>query len=147
MPDISTATAWPAFRDHASGWDLRAALSVPLFAGSGTAVAALNLYGHDPATMAPLIAGVLHAYESRDPVPGDVAASLDEGGAGLVGGLVGAFAVRAVIQQAIGVLIADAPTDTHRSAGAAYQVLRQRAAEKGTPLLDTATSVLAERDW
>jgi AmiR/NasT family two-component response regulator len=53
----------------------------------------------------------------------------------------GAFAVRARIQQAIGVIMAT----SHRTADAAYLELRMRAAEKGTTLADTATAVITEQ--
>jgi hypothetical protein len=143
VPDILATTTWPAFRDHAVACAVRASLSVPLFAGRGSTVAALNLYGADPAAMAPLTAAVLHAHESHTMLTGGIAGRLDRAGTGLVAGIIGAFGIRSVIQQAVAVLVAD----THRSPDAAYQVLRQRAAENGTPLLGTATAILAEQDW
>src|SRR5689334_9798776 len=53
-PDDATMT-WPGFRDTAARMGL-GAVSIPLFTGSGAAVATLDLYGHDPAAMAPLSA-------------------------------------------------------------------------------------------
>ena len=47
--------------------------------------------------------------------------------------------MRARIQQAVGVVIAS----THRTADAAYLMLRMRAAETGATLTDTTTAVLA----
>jgi hypothetical protein len=43
--------AWPGFRDTARQLGLRASVSIPLIAGSGTPIAALNLYAHDPDPM------------------------------------------------------------------------------------------------
>jgi AmiR/NasT family two-component response regulator len=59
----------------------------------------------------------------------------------LVAGIAGAFAVRAVIQQAVGVIIAG----TQRGAEAAYLSLRRRAVERGFTLPDTAAAVIAEQ--
>ncbi|MEV6494546.1 ANTAR domain-containing protein [Actinoplanes sp. NPDC051633] len=67
--------------------------------------------------------------------------TLDPGGESLLAGLAGAFATRARIQQALGVIMAT----THRAADAAYLVLRTRAAETGATLTDTATAVITDR--
>ena len=145
VPDLVTTMRWPGFREAAYGLGLRASLSVPLFAGRGSAIAALNLYGRDAGAMAPLIAAVRAAFEADAPAvdPDRDQRRLDDGSAGLVAGIAGAFAVRAVIHQAIGVIIAD----TERPADAAYLVLRLRAAESGLTLSDVATAVVAEQRW
>ena len=49
---------WPGFREAATAMGLHASLSIPLFAGSGAPIAALNLYSHDLLAMAPLNAWV-----------------------------------------------------------------------------------------
>ena len=162
VPDIGATMRWPGFRDSAFALGLRASLSIPLFAGRGTAIAGLNLYGRDPKAMAPLIAAVWDAFdpqepkaepegpkadleEPRDAVDESKAAvegqPLDGGSAGLVAGIAGAFVVRDLIQQAVGVIIAD----TGRTSDAAYLVLRMRAAERGFTLPDTAAAVIAEQ--
>jgi AmiR/NasT family two-component response regulator len=51
--------------------------------------------------------------------------------------------VRAGIQQAVGVIMAN----THRTAEAAYLILRLRAAETGATLTDTAAAIIAEQQW
>jgi GAF domain/ANTAR domain len=139
VPDVAATMQWPGFRDSAYQLGISASLSIPLFAGRGTAVAALNLYGRDPATLAPLTAAVWAAYDPH--VPGTSARryGLDDGGEALVAGLAGAFAVRAPIQQAIGAVMAV----THRTPDAAYLILRMRAAETGATLTDVAIAVLA----
>jgi hypothetical protein len=145
VSDFVTTMRWPGFREAAFALGLRASLSVPLFAGRGSAIAALNLYGRDPEAMAPLIAAVWGAFEADGPAldTGPDLRRLDDGSAGLVAGITGAFAVRAVIHQAIGVIIAD----TQRSADAAYVLLRMRAAERGLSLSDVAADVVAEKRW
>jgi hypothetical protein len=143
-PNIAEASAWPRLHAAATAAAIQATLSIPLFAGRGTSIAALNLYAHDRAAMAPLIAAVLAAYEpagheeGQPPLP-----YLRCGGAGLVAGITGAYAVRGLIQRAIDVLMAD----KHHTADRAYLELRLRAAETGVPLTDTAAAVITEREW
>jgi hypothetical protein len=118
VPDVAATMQWPEFRDAAFALGLRAS-SIPLFAGRGTAIAGLNLYGRDPGAMAPLTAAVWNVFDF-EPVADVENHRLDNGSAGLVAGIAGAFAVRAVIQQALGVIIAD----TQRTGDAAYLILR-----------------------
>jgi hypothetical protein len=143
VPDIAATMRWPCFRDSADRLGITASLSIPLFAGRGTAMAALNLYGRDPNSLTPLSAAVWAAYDPQTPGTSARASDLDEDTEALVLGLAGAFAVRARIQQAIGAIMAA----THRTADAAYLVLRMRAAETGTTLTDTAAAVIAEQQW
>jgi hypothetical protein len=142
VPRIDATMIWPGFREAAFRLGLRSSLSIPLFAGRGVPLAALNLYGHDPATMAPLSAAVLGAY---DELPGGHAhqpqdAELCPGGRELIAGLVGAFAVRATIQQAIGMLIAERRT----TADLAYALLRSQAAASEGSLVTAASAVLPD---
>jgi hypothetical protein len=94
-----------------------------------------------PNSLAPLTAAVWAAYDPSRPGTNASGNSLDDGGEALVAGLTGAFAVRARLQQAIGVIMAV----THRTADAAYLLLRMRAAETGATLTDTATAVVTEQ--
>ena len=98
----------------------------------------MNLYGRDPNSLAPLTAAVWAAYHPHRPGPSARGHGLDGGGEALVAGLAAAFAVRARIQQGIGVVMAA----THRTADAAYLILRLRAAETGATLIDTATAII-----
>ena len=141
VPNIPATLAWPEFREAAHGLGLRASLSVPLFAGHGSAVAALNLYGRDTGALSPLTDAVWAAFDAGGE-PADTA-GLDDGSAALVAGLTGAFAVRDTIQQAIGVVLAE----QHRSTDAAYLTLRMRAAETGRTLTEIAAEVIADRLW
>jgi hypothetical protein len=140
LPRIDATVSWPRFRDVALRLGLRASLSIPLFAGRGLPIAALNLYGHDTATMEPLCRAVAEVYhrsstDSSDPRP----AALGPGEAQLVDGLISAFAVRATIQQALGVIMAA----ERRDADSAYAILRSRAAAGALSLTTAAGSVLA----
>ena len=140
VPNIAATMRWPGFRDTAYRLGLHTSLSIPLFAGRGKPVAALNLYGHDPSTMTALTTAVWATYDEAAPSkPGLF--DLDPGGSELVDGLNDAFAVRAIIQQAIGVLVAtQRGTPDH-----AYAELRLRVADTETSLLDTAHAVLTEQ--
>ena len=148
VPDVTATVHWPGFRDTASRLGLQASLSIPLFAGRGTSIAALNLYSREAGAMTGLIAAVRDAYDPRTSDPHGSGSDVDRydldcGGADLVAGIAGAFAVRAVIQQAMGVVMADG----HRTTEAAYLVLRLRAAETGVTLLGAAEAVIAEQQW
>jgi hypothetical protein len=140
VPEIAATMTWPGFRDVAVGLGLRSSLSVPLFAGSGRTVAALNLYGRHPGAMAPLSAAVWAAYDPDSSEPWKLD-DLDPGGQELVGGLIGALALRTMIQQAIGILM----TTTARTADRAYLALRTQAAETGASLTDTAAHVIEQQ--
>jgi hypothetical protein len=137
VDDIAVTMRWPEFRAAAARMGLHASLSIPLFAGSGAPIAALNLYSHDSLAMSPLNARIWTVYHT-DPAahPPDVPV-VDTGGDDLVAGLIDAFEVRAVIQRAIGVVM----TGERCSAEAAYLTLRVRAAEAGISLTSVATAL------
>lgn len=139
MPDIATTIRWPGFRETAYRLGLHTSLSIPLFAGRGEPIAALNLYGHDPASMTALTTAIRATYDEAAPTAVDLPA-LDPGGAELVDGLADAFAVRAVVQQAVGILIAQQRTTPER----AYATLRLRAAGAGNSMLTSANAVITE---
>jgi GAF domain-containing protein/ANTAR domain-containing protein len=138
VPRIDATVNWPGFRAEAHRLGLRASLSIPLFGGRGTPIAALNLYGHDTVAMAPLSAAVLAAFESDGAVAGPESPDLEPGVLQLVEGLIGALAVRARIQLALGVIMARERT----SADSAYAILRARAAMDGSALTAMAESIL-----
>ncbi|MEV6602484.1 GAF and ANTAR domain-containing protein [Actinoplanes sp. NPDC051346] len=137
VPDIAATMSWPGFYRTAHELGLHASLSIPLFAGSGRPIAVLNLYSHDTATMAPLIAGVRTVYTGQPPPTGnrpDIDASVQH----LLTGLTQALTVRDTIQQATGVLMAR----DHHTLAEAYRQLRLRAADTGLSLADTAAALL-----
>ncbi|MER7586302.1 GAF and ANTAR domain-containing protein [Micromonospora sp. NPDC127501] len=137
VPDIAATVAWPGFREAALTLGLRASLSIPLFAGAGVPVAALNLYGHDPNMLAPLADRVWTVYDpERTRTGASDPPSSDPGTEELVSGLIEAFAVRAVIQQALGMIMHQRSS----TAEEAYLILRVKAAETGRSLIETATS-------
>jgi hypothetical protein len=140
VPDIAATMAWPGFRDQAFKIGLRASVSVPLFAGSGEPVAVLNLYGHDAAAMAPLTESVWNVYKPNPAAGGGEVADLEAGAAELMAGLAEALAVRATIQQAVGVIMA------RQAVGAldAYLSLRALAAETGSSLTTMAAALIQQ---
>ncbi len=140
VPDIGGAGDWPGFRDEAFRWGLRASLSIPLFAGRGRPIAALNLYGLDPAAMAPLVRAVWAAYDSAEP-PGELG-GLSDGDRRLIAGISGAFVCRAMIQQAIGILMGT----TRLSAADAYAALRRRCTGgEGSLAISSAALIIESR--
>jgi hypothetical protein len=141
VPDIGTAMRWPGFREQALAMGLRASLSIPLFAGSGATLAALNLYGRDHTSMGVLIDAVLTVFETDRSGDEPLPAALDDGGRELVAGLVEAHAIRAIIQRAIGVTMGR----ENCTAEQAYRRLRASAVAAGATLRETATGLLAER--
>jgi hypothetical protein len=138
VPDITATTTWPDFSDTADRFGLGTSLSIPLFAGSGTTIAALNLYGRQTGSLSTLSAAVWAAYEPDTAGRWDHDA-LDPGARELTAGLIGAVALRTMIQRAIG-LLAASQSDTTR----AYLTLRARAADTGTSLTDTATQIIEQ---
>lgn len=138
VPDIAATITWPRFRDAAARYGLHASLSIPLFAGSGATIAALNLYSRQPRAMSRLSTAVWFAYTHHVP-PGPHLEELDAGGEELVTGLAGAMVIRDIIQRSIGVLVATNACSTQ----AAYIALRARAAEDETALGDAALRLLA----
>jgi hypothetical protein len=142
VPQIDSMVQWPGFHRAAPRMGLCASVSVPLFAGRGDAVAALNVYGSDGYAMAPLIAavGAVHGDPTEQPDGGELG-ELDDGGRDLVAGYAGALRVRAAVRLAIELIMADfrcGPED-------AYMSLCIRAADAGTDLARAATVVI-DRD-
>ena len=129
---------WSGFRETATRMGLHASLSIPLFAGSGAPIAALNLYSHDPQAMAPAQRPDLDRLQHRPgTTPATRHAACGPRGEDLIAGFYQAFEVRAAIQRAIGVVMAG----ERCSAEDAYLTLRVRAAEAGTSLTGIATAL------
>ena len=141
--DIDTTIRWPGFREAALAMGLHASVSIPVFTGSGTTIAALNLYGRDPAAMAPLIAGVQAIFDPNLPLPADRddLRRLGAGGEELLTGFAEALATHSTIQLALGIIMGHTAT----AARDAYIALRLRAADAGISLLTAAEAVIAER--
>jgi hypothetical protein len=142
VPDITATMVWPGFRETAAGLGLHASLSVPLFAARGTPVAALNLYAHHPERMTPFTAAVLSAYQS-DGGDQEQQVDLDLGARELVAGLIGAFAVRSVIQQALGVIMSVSGYTPHQ----AYAALCSRAVEAEVTVTAIAIRLTSGQRW
>jgi hypothetical protein len=142
VPDVAAVMLWPRFRDRATQLGLRSSLSIPLFAGSGAPIAALNLYAHDPDPMAALTRRVWAVYDIGSDPDGDRAPAVDEGSRQLLTGIAAAFQLRDLIQQALGAIIAR----EHITAEAAYLALRTKAAETGATLPQTAIAAIQEQE-
>jgi hypothetical protein len=139
VPDIAATSTWPGFRDAAARLGLRSSLSIPLFAGSGATIASLNLYCRQIGVMSTLTTAVRAAYDPDTTEDWDHAA-LDPGSRELVAGLMGAVALRTMIQRAIGVLASTGETSADR----AYLTLCTRAAESSTSLTEVAAQVIEQ---
>jgi hypothetical protein len=140
VPDIDTTLQWPGFHEAAPRMGLHASVSVPLYAGRGDAIAVLNVYSHDRAAMAPLIAGIcsLHGHTDGEVSDETLLSRLGAGGRELVAGYAEALSVRATVQLAIELIRAD----NRCSADDAYVSLCIRAGEAGTDLAEAATALI-----
>jgi hypothetical protein len=138
VSQIDRTISWPGFRHAAAGLGLHTSVSLPIFAGSGKTIAALNLYGRDTVAMAPLVARLLAVYDPEES-PADER-PLDDGGDELVAGLSEAMTVRAAIQLAIGAVVARTATTPDN----AYLRLRLHAATTGVPLPDAAEALISQ---
>ncbi|PWR05551.1 hypothetical protein DKT68_26575 [Micromonospora acroterricola] len=137
VPDVADAVVWPGFRDVAWQVGVRASLSIPLFAGSGGTVAALNLYARDATAMRTLTEHVEACFRrTGDPSPPP---PLDVGSQRLVLGVRGALRSRDLIQRALGVLMGG----HNLSAVEAYRHLVEET-PVGTPLTATAAGILRQ---
>jgi hypothetical protein len=142
VPDVGATMQWPGFHEAAPALGLEASVSIPLYAGRGAPIAVLNLYGHDRAAMAPLVAGVWSSHDpGRLPPGGEDLSCLDPGAEELLTGYAEALSVRATIQLAIDCLVARAAI----SADQAYLVLCARASKTGVSLTTVATAVVAHQ--
>jgi hypothetical protein len=142
VPDIAATVQWPHFHEEAPRLGLHASVSVPLYAGRGEPIAALNLYGHDTAAMAPLIDGICAVHEHSD---GRIASFddlrlLDDGGRELVTGYAEALTIRATIRFALSVIM----SELHCDADDAYLALCIRAGAAGTDLARAAGLLLTD---
>ncbi len=141
VPDIDATVQWPGFREAAPRMGLQTSISVPLYAGRGDTIAVLNVYGHDRAAMAPVIAGVLavHGHPAGQGNPERAMAGLDAGGLDLVNGYAEALGIRATIRFAIELIRSGNRCSTED----AYVSLCIRAAEAQTDLAEAATALIA----
>ncbi|MFI7599087.1 STAS domain-containing protein [Actinoplanes sp. NPDC049681] len=141
VPDIPASTmSWPRFREQAAELGLQASVSVPLFAGRGTAVAVLNLYGRRASALTALSAAVRDVFVTER-IPADsFGAHGNAGTLQLLNGLGLALQLRVAIQRAVGMLMADAGCD----AAQAHRMLRARAVAAGESLSTAALQVIDE---
>jgi hypothetical protein len=142
VPDVDTTLQWPGFHEAAPRMGLHASVSVPLFAGRGDVIAALNVYSHDRVAMGPLIAGILLVHGL--PGPGDIDAALlselDAGSRELVVGYAETLGIRNTIRLAIELI----RTGNRCGTDDAYLSLCIRAGEAGTDLAEAATALISQ---
>lgn len=142
LSNISATVVWPRFRDVAATFGLHASLSVPLFAGHGLPVAALNLFAYERHALDELTDAVVRVFGRPSAATSITTAHrvpvLDAGGQELVTGLTEAIVIQTHIQRALSMLTGalDLPTDL------AYVELRRRSVATGASLYATASSVL-----
>ncbi|MET0416993.1 MAG: GAF domain-containing protein [Actinoplanes sp.] len=142
VPAIDTTVQWPSFHETAPRLGLHASASVPLFAGRGEPIAALNVYSPDRFAMEPLIAGIraVHGHPSEPIRYEEHLAMLDPGGRELITGYAEALSIRATIRLALEMIKAG-----HRcSATDAYLSLCLRAGDAGTNLAEAAATLIRE---
>jgi hypothetical protein len=137
--NIATTMNWPRFRDDAAAMGLSASLSIPLFAGRGAVVAALNLYGRDAAQLDPLTRGILQVFQLHEHPELPDLNQLDPGSAELVVGVVEAFEVQQRIQIAIGLVM----QTQQIGADGAYLQIREQTLLTDVSLLEAADEITA----
>ncbi|MEU4426824.1 GAF and ANTAR domain-containing protein [Actinoplanes sp. NPDC024001] len=142
VPDVAATMLWPGFYRQATELGLRASVSVPLFAGGGTPVGVLNLYGRDGAALAALTAGVREVFAVEGVPAGGLESDGDAGTRQFLAGLGQALRLRVTIQRAVGVLMALAGCD----AAQAYRMLREWAASLRESLSGAALRVIVDRE-
>jgi anti-anti-sigma factor len=143
VPDVRAVTmSWPGFREQATRLGLRATVSVPLFAGGGSPVAVLNLYGRRSEALIALAAGVRHVFAvERIPAPG-FAIDGNAGSRQLLNGLGWALQLRVNIQRAVGTLMAETGCDAEHG----HRMLLTWAAKAELSLSAAALRVIDEME-
>jgi GAF domain-containing protein len=142
VPAIDATLQWPGFHEAAPRMGLHASVSVPLFAGRGDAIAALNVYSHDGPAMAPLIAGIslVHGHAGPEATDGEHLSELDAGSQELVLGYAESLRIRNTIRLAVELI----RTGNRCSTEDAYLSLCIRAGEAGTDLAEAATALISQ---
>jgi hypothetical protein len=136
VPQADAKVEWPQFREQAMAAGLFAALSIPLYAGSGTTVASLNLYARRPEALSGLIVAVLDLYGSDPAATSARRRQVGDGAEDLLDALAAALRVYDDIQHALGMLMArrnltpaDAYTALLEAARARHRALHAAALE------------------
>jgi anti-anti-sigma factor len=139
VPDIGATMSWPEFHRRAGQLGLCTSVSVPLFAGSGMPLGALNLYSRKPSALTGLMAGVHEVFVTERVKAGGIRPDLDTGARQFLLGLAYAWRIRTSIQRAVDVVMARDGCD----AGSAYVALRAQSAASGEPLSTVARGMIA----
>jgi hypothetical protein len=139
-PDLAATVRWPHFAREAARLGLRGVVSVPVFVARGEVAAVLNLLSRDQAAMLPLVAAVWAIYDPDHELPPTRRPTrpLAAGDRELLAGFAAAMQVRATIQRALRVLMAQ----HGEPAEPAYRRLIAMSAEAGLPVPAVARSLL-----
>ncbi|MDX6284698.1 MAG: hypothetical protein QOG53_183 [Frankiales bacterium] len=136
MNDLTQETRWPAFRGGVDSQDFRCSMSLPLASGEGP-IGVLNCYGDAPYEYdtADRKIGALFASQVANAVTASMRYTSQ---VELSEQLQQALASRAVIDQAIGILIAQNGCMPEEG----FDMLRKASQRSNTKLRDVATSIV-----
>lgn len=138
VEDVTVERRWPAFARRGRETGIGASMSVPLLV-SGRSVGALNLYARRPGSLSG--ADRERAQQFAEQAAGAVALAIRMNDREThARHLETALSSRSLIDQAIGVIMAQARID----ADAAFDVLRVRSQRTNTKLREVAAQIIAE---
>jgi GAF domain-containing protein len=137
VTDMITEVRWGNYPKHAAEVGARSSVSYPLMNGD-TAVGALNLYAFEPST--PSVGMQARAAQFAEHAAGAVALALRIAEHGeMIDNLRTALTSRTVIDQAIGILMAQEKCD----ATAAFDLLRKASQGRNIKVRDVAAGIVA----
>ncbi len=137
VPDLSVESRWPGYTEHAAAQGVKCSLSLPLIVG-GETVGAMNLYEFERSDM---FSG---SHRQRCEVfAGQAAGAMQvlirhDRDAALLNQLEEALQSRSIIDQAIGILMAQQRCGTSE----AFGLLRKRSQSSQTRLRDVAAELV-----
>ncbi|MBO1751682.1 GAF and ANTAR domain-containing protein [Actinotalea sp. BY-33] len=136
VPDLASEDRFPSYREHALPLGLRSCLAVPL-AGDDRAAGALNMYSREPGTFDEATIAVARQFAGEAARALRLAMRLAQQ-AELTDQLRTALGSRAVIDQAIGVIMAQSRCGPE----AAFEVLRTASQHRNAKLRDLAAEIV-----
>ena len=142
VPDLMTDDRWPEYRTYALARGIRSSLSLPLTSGSGrgndgSAVAALNLYGTSAGQFGPAETSRANAFARHSSAALTIMLRHSEQ-LTLEGQLREALASRAVIDQAIGIIMGQ----RRCTSSVAFAVLREASQRRNVKLSSIASELI-----
>jgi GAF domain-containing protein len=135
--DLTTETRWPAFASFAVAHGVASSLSLPLRVGDRT-IGALNLYAHEPAAFR---GARRHAEAFAVQCGAALTVALRQSDAAVLRRqLTEAMAARSIIDQALGILMAQ----QRCSAQQAFDLLRQASQHRNRKLREVAAELVTK---